>query len=43
MKKLGEKQKIRQARRKEALNKRRLRSKAKQRELRLRQVAGEDT
>lgn len=43
MRKLPQKQKAYQIRRKEALNKRRLRSKAKQKQMRLRQIAGEET
>jgi len=43
MRKLPQKQKAYQIRRKEELNKRRLRSKAKRKETRLRQIAGEET
>lgn len=43
MRKLPEKQKAYQLRRKERLNKRRLRSKTKQSEAKLRQIAGEET
>lgn len=43
MRKLSQKQKAYQIRRKEGLNKRRLRSRAKLKQMRLRQIAGEET
>lgn len=43
MKKLGKRQKAYQLRRKQGLDKRRLRSKEKRKESRLRQIAGEES